>query len=231
MKYRNPKRILIVAVLALVCAGIGAWWGFNHRGSMVAENLGPVDLVAYGTRLAPTAAAPVPQRAPASIPASQSASPAGEDSAPQKMVLSGQKRLQNLVDRGQILRAEDSKPSSDGSFQRVRILRTSFKYPMVRVIENFEIDQATGREFSRGAVAMVADHVAVKLVPGFTFAQLQNLVRSSGGEIRAQSPNGDRFLIGFSGGENPQALEDMIERLGRSTIISDPAPDYLVFAN
>ena len=64
--------------------------------------------------------------------------------------------------------AESETHEKGGTIRRVRVLKTDFKYPLIRVEEALERDEATGREEATVLSEMVADHVLVRLKPGVT---------------------------------------------------------------
>jgi hypothetical protein len=76
-------------------------------------------------------------------------------------------------------------------------------------------------------VAMVADHVLVRLQPGYTADDLSHMAAEQGGYVRSNIAQSEFYLIGFDG-KDVHALDRMVSRLGRTGAIAAPEPDYIV---
>jgi len=66
---------------------------------------------------------------------------------------------------GQVLQTRETLPDGDGQFERVRLLTTTFQYPLVRLEERIRLD-AAGQELDVGTSIMVGNQLLVSLKPG-----------------------------------------------------------------
>lgn len=115
---------------------------------------------------------------------------------------------------------------SSGNFERGRVVKTEGKYPYLRIVEKWSAARNGDQLLDRKV--MVADHVMVTLMPGASEAQLAALAKSKGAFIEGKVSDAGRvYLIGFQA-YDVAALEQMIEELSQSPIVSSPEPDYVV---
>lgn len=118
----------------------------------------------------------------------------------------------------------------DGKLRRIRVLKTSMKYPLVRVEEDVKVDPNTQQEKVLRRVGMCADHVIVKLKPGMSEAQLQAIIGKYGGKIRAHKKLSNIYLV-----ELPEVTVDSVPRAIETykkemDTIAYAEPDYVVTA-
>src|SRR6266851_10146522 len=81
----------------------------------------------------------------------------------------------SLLTNVQVVAARETSPDAQGRFIRTRLVKASFKYPLVRVEETLTTDAATGAETVLHRIEMVGDHIMVKLRPGVTEQDLTAL--------------------------------------------------------
>lgn len=109
---------------------------------------------------------------------------------------------------------------------RFRLVRTDFKYPLVRVEDRLQLPKEGGEPRLMHQSAMVADHVLVKLNPGFTKTDLLTVIQPMGGRVRKELPASKVYLI-----ELPDVSIDAVslalQKL-RAPALSSAEPDYLV---
>lgn len=83
----------------------------------------------------------------------------------------------------EILNSRQTARDAHGQSTRIRLLRTDFKYPLIRQEEQLKLDPTTGQDRITGTVSMVADHIIVTLQPGKTEADLKAALARRGGSI------------------------------------------------
>ncbi|MDP6629841.1 MAG: S8 family serine peptidase [Kiritimatiellia bacterium] len=127
-----------------------------------------------------------------------------------------------------LIAERESAPGADGISRRTRLLEIESKYPFVRVEETRRYDAARGESFTVWRVAMVADHILVRLHPDATEEMLETLNRQLGATIRRRLKRKNHYLVAFDafGLETvPQRIKDY----RASPMITEVAePDYLV---
>ena len=79
-------------------------------------------------------------------------------------------------------------PTDPEQVTRVRLLRTDFKYPLVRVEETLQLSPGGAAPTLVSQVSMVADHLVVKLAAGADRAALEQALAALGGTLRAANP-------------------------------------------
>ncbi len=164
-----------------------------------------------------------------SRPASMIAPAVGPASVPPPAAASPWVPLPPAPYEGALVVAErESVPDADGVSLRTRLLRVEGKHPFVRVEETRRFDQAKGETVTVWRVAMVADHILVRLHPEATEADLEALNREFGATIRRRLKRGDHYLVAFESfdlGTVPQRVRDY----RASPWVTEVAePDYLV---
>jgi hypothetical protein len=126
------------------------------------------------------------------------------------------------------LLTRDAPAGADGSHFRTQIVRTGFKYPLIRIEERVSAD---GRLL--GEREMVADHVLVKLQDGATRGDLEDVLSRQTGStvaIRRAAHTPGLFLVSFDG-LDPTAMERVMRSLGSEThVIARTEPDLIVHA-
>jgi subtilisin family serine protease len=131
----------------------------------------------------------------------------------------------------ELLETRDSSSDARGVLTREKIVRRPGKYPYVRIEEKVHRDVATGHEHLIGFVAMVADHVIVKLRPGMQERDLEAIAASLNYSIRRKMRAPDLYLVAI-GPPRAGKLTEAIDALGgTSGVINYIEPDYIVFAS
>ncbi len=127
-----------------------------------------------------------------------------------------------------VLAQREGKPDADGVSTRTRLLETDGKYPFVRVEETRRHDRATGKTFTLWRVAMVADHILVRLHRDATEADLDELNRQFDATIRRRLKREDHYLVAFSTFDL-QTVPRRVRDYRASPWVTEVAePDYLV---
>jgi hypothetical protein len=122
----------------------------------------------------------------------------------------------------------DAPTRSDGSRYRTQIVRTEFKYPLIRVETQIS---ASGEAISTRQ--MVADHVLVKLQDGSSQKDLEDILsrqRAGSVYIRKAAHTPGLFLVAFDG-TDVGAMDRVIRTLESEThVVARSEPDLIVRA-
>ena len=113
--------------------------------------------------------------------------------------------------------------------RRVSILRAEMKYPLIRLEERFTIDRESGEEGFEMTLAMVADHVIVKLRPGRTTADLEAAAGVHGAKIRrAMRLVPDLYLVEFPEAKIDTVPDGIVALMDDKETVAYAEPDYIV---
>jgi subtilisin family serine protease len=158
-------------------------------------------------------------------PAAPASSPLGTGGD----VASRATHVQRLLAQATVQQTQETDPASDGTFVRRHLVDAGGKYPLVLVEETIRRNKTNGRERSLNASAMVADHIVIKLRPGITAADLQDLNETYGATIRRKLSADRTFLISFQEPDIDTLAAAMTDYRDQSEIVQYAEPDYLVF--
>ncbi|MBM4148997.1 MAG: hypothetical protein FJ224_08125 [Lentisphaerae bacterium] len=153
----------------------------------------------------------------------------------------------------EILDERTSPPDANGQYERVRVVKTRMKYPLVRVVDRLQVSGVRGQvsgvlspesgvpspatrhsplDTLLSQTAMVANHVTLKVTEGTTEAQLAAYAQAHGGTIlrKLRVPGPGTYLVAFD-----QATVDTVPNAVAA--LSHPSapveyvnPDYVVYA-
>jgi len=137
-------------------------------------------------------------------------------------------RIAKLAKKG-VLGFRETSPDKRRKFERKKIVRMEdFKYPLVLVVETYEIDPKTGKSKLVKTVKMVADHLVLKVKDGITQEQIDKLVSKYNAKIRGYKELSQTYIISFEGSDI-EALENKIEGFkSERNVVQSAEPDYLV---
>ncbi len=191
---------------------------------LVAWPLGPKDR-AVPPGVDPASATLQPSRSAASTPGTPAGIAAGI--APSLLPLMAQPTPPYLQ-KARIIAERESPPGSDGLSRRTRLLELESKYPFVRVEETRRHDPPQGEPLTVWRVAMVADHILVRLHPGATETMLETLNRQFGATIRRRLQRDNHYLVAFDSFDL-ETVPRRIEDYRASPMVAEVVePDYLV---
>ena len=125
---------------------------------------------------------------------------------------------------------QDDPPNPAGEFKRVSILRTTLKYPLIRVEDQIVLEGHLNEERILRRRAMVADHVLVKAQPGVNANQLAAVAAKYGGGIRRLMRTPGLYLVTVpttSAESLPQAIAGLNTERG---VLQYAEPDEVVYA-
>ena len=156
----------------------------------------------------------------------QETDPKGEDGSAH---IANDCLFQELFNKGRILAQEETvKIDKNGNNKRITILATEFKFPYLRVEETFVKGNNKGNDIILTRKAMVADHILVKINPGYGQEQLEQLNQRYNAEIINRLDSSQIYLVRFSD-HTIDTITNAIEsyRLEQS-LITYAEPDYIV---
>ena len=138
--------------------------------------------------------------------------------------------LQDRYAQAPLIDERATPPDADGRFSKNRLVRTTEKYPLVRIEEQWRRDPATGHDTLLSRVAMVGDHLLVRALDRITRNDLESSLASSGATIRRAIPGSSLHLI-----QTPQptleAYDVLQHHLRQGALpVAYSEPDYLVYA-
>lgn len=123
------------------------------------------------------------------------------------------------LDRAAPLASRDE-PATNG-FRRISVHRTTFKHPLIRVVEDFE----TGIDSPVRSVAMVADLVLVRLEDGDNLRLNSFLRQHPEASIHRTLATGQHALVRIPNGQTPDAFDHWQRQLQAAGLIAEP--DYI----
>ncbi len=129
-----------------------------------------------------------------------------------------------------VLKTSETEPDDTGRYERKRLVRADFKYPLILLEERIQKNLQTGVERLLRQNAMVADHVMVKVRPGTTENEVNQTVSAYGGQIRKKMYAPNLYLVEF---KNPDldSVAQAIQNLGNDPdLIVYAEPDYIEYA-
>jgi subtilisin family serine protease len=121
----------------------------------------------------------------------------------------------------------ESAPEADGQTTRTTIVRADFKYPLVRIEERVAPAAAGRPARVTSHLAMVADHLLVRVPVGQTEQTLGAAVAAVGCSVRSFRPASHLALVAFDAAR-PEAMAETRAKLERLGLPAEP--DYIVHA-
>jgi large repetitive protein len=129
-----------------------------------------------------------------------------------------------------ILQVKNRAPDSKGVRERVKLLETSFKYPLIRVVESVKSDPS-GQEVVAQQVEMVADHIIVKVHPRVKKEAFTQLAQRLKGSIRKTLSVPNTYLVSFQA-KDVDTIDQMIRTFKQNTsMVAVVEPDYVAHAS
>ena len=141
--------------------------------------------------------------------------------------------VKNRYAQNKILDERTSPPDTNGQYERVRIVKTSMKYPLVRVLEKWQAPGvgSPSSDTLLSQTAMVADHVTLKVKEGATEAQLAAYAQAHGGTIlrKMRVPGPGTYLVKFDT-VTVDTVPNAVAALSQPAAPVDYVnPDYVVY--
>lgn len=116
------------------------------------------------------------------------------------------------------------------TIERKKILKTDFKYPLIRVVDTVVKNPMTGAETIKGHSEVVADQMIVKLLPGQTIDDLQRLNSAYGANIVKPLGDSGAYLVGFHA-DDANSLDKKLDQFNKAShTIAFAEPNHMVFA-
>ncbi len=132
---------------------------------------------------------------------------------------------EKLLAAATILAERETPARQPQTLTRERLVKTDFKYPLVRVVETVRRDASGGETIQRREL-MVADHVMVKLRAPATTAELTAVVKRLGGEVRKKMYTPGMFLVSFAA-PTLDTIPEGLRALPQHPLIELAEPDYI----
>lgn len=124
--------------------------------------------------------------------------------------------------------------TEDNTYNRITIVKTEGKYPLVRVEDTIRETSITGAAVQSlvNSKAMVADHVIVKLKDGVNEGQFNSIIEGLGINIRYELKTTDNsYLVSFNNYKNSKEIYKIINKLNSEDIVEFSEPDYMAFTS
>jgi len=113
---------------------------------------------------------------------------------------------------------------------RERLLKSNFKYPLVRVEETVARDRNTGAAVLLSQSATVADHILIRSRESATLSDVEELAARLGGFVRRKMHAPGHYLIAFSDA-GLDTVETKVAAFGAAgDIVVLAEPDHIVYA-
>ncbi|MFH0908208.1 MAG: S8 family serine peptidase [bacterium] len=139
-------------------------------------------------------------------------------------------RIAELAARGQVVARQDGTADASGQFERLSVVRSTTKYPLLRIRQRILRSPVTGREDVLTTSACVADHVVVRLREGKSRQDAERIARRHGTVVRKAMRAPRFYLVGVVG-TDVGALDRTLRRLrGERGVVEYAEPDGVVEA-
>jgi uncharacterized repeat protein (TIGR01451 family) len=231
MKFFSARGRLLLGVALLAALVPGLWWTSSlrsPRAAAPAERVGALPLASSPAIAAPLAPAPdSPPPPPAPAPTHPARLLAVAES---RRFSSAHAPVPDRWSQAETLAAAEG-PELGEVRTRVRIVRSDFKHPLLRLEEAYRLDTSTGSETLLAQEAMVADHLIIKPAPGIPEPAFLPHVTTLGGAVRSYKPASGLYLITLPAPLDPAALPAAVDAWKRvSDIVAVAEPDFVVHA-
>ena len=140
----------------------------------------------------------------------------------------GTLRRYRFLRRGRLIKEKFIENTNGDIFKHIRIFKTDFKYPLIRVEETIHWGRDDRTPVTTSA--MVATHVLAKLKPGVTTRELENALDPIGARVAKQLKLSKVLLIEFEG-DPIESFEMVLNSLKKRSDIVDVQPDYILSKN
>ncbi len=121
----------------------------------------------------------------------------------------------------QLVQSIRSRTNAQGRFLKVEIYNTDFKYPLIRVAEQW--DESRGLS---ARSAMVADHLLVRWKNEAAAEEIAQFLIQQDAQIRDLDADSQIAIISFDG-LDPRSLVRMLKSFKESPLVESVDPDYL----
>lgn len=116
---------------------------------------------------------------------------------------------------------------SEGRARRLRLLRTTFKHPLLHVEEELAGEGKDQRLV--GQTAYVADHVVIRPRPGVTPTALEDMLKHLGATVRERKPASGIWLVAFPNNVTLDTVSEALAAFAQKPQAAVYAePDYIV---
>ena len=137
-------------------------------------------------------------------------------------------RFLEMRARSKILLEENSVADSKGTFARKRVYETASGHGLVRMEQTIQLD-SDGAEEIRQQVLMAADHIMVNLLTGTSTERFAAFLDKHHATLGQQIRGTQVFLVHFDGTQDLSKMEQLLDALKGSGMVSEPEPDFIQF--
>ena len=137
------------------------------------------------------------------------------------------KEITSMFGFARVEKSIKTEPDSRGRYLKVDILKTDFKYPMIRVAETRQVNtEKPDSDTVTARSAMVADHLIVRWRLNANPEEIQKFLTSQKAEIRDADAESNITLVSFDGSD-PRAMGHYMNSFQSSALVDSVSPDYL----
>lgn len=241
-------RLLIVFCLVLIALTVGLYWlggiwRVERISSGAAAAYPQVELAAAEQRAKETiASAPAKKDHPSlqsPVPVNRMSGAASARAAiGGGGAASGGAARRSLVERyyagAERLRVTE-RALADGGWERVTVLRTNLKHPLLRVVDQLGPESSSGERPVQSSVAMAAAHWLVEPAESSEPELLDQLLKD-GWQLQARLPQSGQLLVsrreGFAAVDGAEDFRSLQERLAEALSgLAVVEPDFLYYAD
>ncbi|MCU0856813.1 MAG: S8 family serine peptidase, partial [Pontiellaceae bacterium] len=129
-----------------------------------------------------------------------------------------------------VIKTRETAPDKSGRYERKRLVRAAFKYPLILLEESLQRDSKTGDEQLIRQTAMVADHIMVKVPSGSSETQVNQAASIYGGRIRKKMHSPDLYLVEFQN-VDLDSVAQAVQNFSKDPVFSYAEPDYICSVN
>jgi hypothetical protein len=130
----------------------------------------------------------------------------------------------------EVVMGKASSPRDLREIKRIKILKTDFKYPLIRSEERIQRNPMTGEERRIERRDMVANHLIVKLQPDRAVSDLQPLNASWGAHIERTLVPPRTFIVAFNN-PDPLAFTQILDAYNsRKDLVAYAEPNFVSHA-
>lgn len=112
-----------------------------------------------------------------------------------------------LIEKSPVIMESVSEVDVSGNYHATKIVKTDFRFPLIRIVENFKQEAAGSTRLIKRSF-MIADHLSVKLQEGVDLNDLQHFAESQGYTIRTSYQDASYALVSFPI-DKPDSIEDV----------------------
>lgn len=142
-------------------------------------------------------------------------------------------RPKKIFPEGQVVTSVETKPNDKGFFLKVSVMKTDFKYPLIRVAQAWYIDPSKNNDAGSAEFvaesAMVADHFMLQLNEDAPADEVEAFLKDQGAYVRDAHLESSMLLIGFDG-VDPHSMGRILSAIQKNAWVKSVSPDYIAIS-